>query len=111
MIKLTETDGGKIAAGFPNEYNDCAVRALAISTGIKYGDAHDMLRERGRRDRKGTKLSMIESSLSSLSTLGIKFVHYISTGATLAQFIRLNRTGRFLLITNRHALTLIDGIV
>ncbi len=46
MIKLNATDGGKVAAGFEHEYNDCAVRALAVSTGISYGDAHDMLRER-----------------------------------------------------------------
>ena len=112
MIKLTETDGGKVASGFPDEFNDCAVRALALSTKINYGDAHDMLRERGRRDRRGTRTAWLESSLTSLASLGVKW-NKMEEGRhlTLAQFIASHRTGRYIVITRSHGLALIDGVI
>jgi hypothetical protein len=121
MIKLTQTDGGKMQAGFPEETNDCGVRSLALSTGISYGDAHDMLRERGRKNRRGTKTAWIESSLTSLASIGIKWAkavtfvyggdYNLNKKYTLAQFISTHKTGRYLVVTNRHGLALIDGVV
>lgn len=112
MIKLTVTDGGKAQSEFHNETNDCGVRALAIGANISYGDAHDMLQERGRRNRKGTKLPWLVSALESLSSVGVKFERPDRyKGATLTTFLNNNKTGRFILITNRHGLAVIDGIV
>jgi hypothetical protein len=36
-----------------NERNDCTVRALSISTKTNYCVAHNFLKERGRKSRKG----------------------------------------------------------
>src|SRR6266576_7334480 len=66
MIRLTVTDGGMAQEGFLNEYNDCAVRALALSTGITYRKAHTFLAVEGRRDRKGTKLPQVKRALVNL---------------------------------------------
>ena len=35
------------------EHNDCTVKALAVAARIPYSEAHEALRRRGRRNRKG----------------------------------------------------------
>jgi hypothetical protein len=119
VIRLTKTDGGKLQDGFSHETNDCGVRALALSTGMTYAKAHGLLKAEGRRDRKGTKQTQLEAALKNA---GIEFAKIIP-GTTSDLFygrtyrpslnatIRKYNEGRYLVITNRHGLTLIDGIV
>jgi len=49
-INYTVTDGGRTAAGFA-ERSDCAVRSLALSTGMPYARAHKICADAGRRPR------------------------------------------------------------
>lgn len=128
MIKTQFTDGGKEQEGFLNEYNDCAVRALALSTGVTYAKAHGLLKSEGRKDRKGTKLPMVKRSLANLcnestianfqeivpSTPIIHPVHGYPMNPkfpTLQDTVRKYSTGRYLVIATGHALALIDGVV
>lgn len=41
------------------EYNDCTVVATSIAARIPYNKAHDMLRLRGRKDRRGTNMMVM----------------------------------------------------
>ena len=107
-IKITQTDGGKTAEGFTHEWNDCGVRSLAIGANISYATAHDLLKREGRRDRKGTKLPWLTAALQKA---GVGFSPVTEIGCTLVDFLRRNRTGRFIVITNRHGLAVIDGVV
>ena len=118
MIRLTKTDGGKLQDGFEHETNDCGVRALAIAANLGYTKAHELLKAEGRRDRKGTKQSWIEIALGKADIVFDKIVPgLVITGyasyrkPTLTDTIRQYSTGRYILITNRHGLALIDGIV
>lgn len=51
-LKVAYTDGGRHEAGI-DETNDCVVRALALFNGISYADAHALLKQAGRKDRRG----------------------------------------------------------
>lgn len=128
MIRLTVTDGGKDQEGFLNEWNDCGVRALALSTGVTYAKAHSLLKAEGRRDRKGTKLPQIQRSLAHLcgesaianfqqivpNTPTIHPVYGYPVWQkypTLQDTVRKYSIGRYLIIATGHALCLIDGVV
>src|SRR6266550_5322529 len=128
MIRLTVTDGGQHQEGFLNEYNDCAVRALALSTGVPYTKAHGLLKAEGRRDRKGTKLPQVKRALVNLcNESSIANYQEIAPShpvfhpvygyplrqkyPTLQDTIRKYNTGRYLIIATGHALCLIDGVV
>src|SRR3977135_359688 len=120
MIRVTYSDGGRDQEGFTNEWNDCAVRALALSTGVGYTKAHDLLKAEGRRDRKGTKLPQIKRSLAKLCNESaianfqeIVPSRYVAgtvcvgtLSPTLQDTIRKYSTGRYLIIATGHALTL-----
>lgn len=120
MINLTVTDGGKIAEGFNNETNDCAVRALAIATQTPYAEVHKNLKAKGRRDRRGTKLAWITEAVkqlapgseeivpSSISSCGSRFrISYPNLSDTLRKY----REGRYVIVVTGHAIAVIDGIV
>src|SRR5712664_3230506 len=128
MIKTQFTDGGKDQEGFTNEYNDCAVRALALSTDVTYARAHGLLKSEGRRDRKGTKLPQVKRALANLCNESsiANFQEIISSAVitennrfygtpvkypTLQDTVRKYSTGRYLIIATGHALALIDGVV
>lgn len=91
------------------ERNDCAVRALAIAMGITYGEAHDAHAKRGRQFGKGTRWSC---SILVARDMGLVQLP-ISPCArpTLAQFVRVNRKGRFWVCRSGHAFAIVDGVV
>lgn len=44
-MKFVYDDGGRLEAGFKGTAGDCAVRAVAIATGIPYREVYDRLNE------------------------------------------------------------------
>ena len=40
-LKVNIDDGGRAAAGYKGETNDCACRAIAIATGMPYQKVYD----------------------------------------------------------------------
>ena len=49
-----------------DERNDCAVRAVAVATGVSYQTAHAALRVQGRKDRDGTYPCETHKAVQSL---------------------------------------------
>lgn len=92
------------------EKNDCAVRSLVNATGIAYADAHKAYAKRGRRERKGTPMVMIEQTTQDVCGPMVKFKHnWRYERPTMAQFARQHPKGRFIVITRGHAQALVDG--
>jgi hypothetical protein len=119
-MQIKHTDGGREQAGFQNEWNDCSVRALAIAAGITYGQAHDLLKAQGRKDRKGARVYMIRAAAASTAKVEDVLVRqpkthwmggYSYTCPTLSQVIRKHSSGRYILITRNHAIALVDGVI
>jgi hypothetical protein len=105
------SDGGRQAAGFTTERNDCLVRAIAIAGQISYQDAHDLARWHGRRNKGATHQSTLlidalfpHCRLDALAGLA-------RCQWTLGQFIKQNLTGRFICFKRGHAFAVIDSIV
>lgn len=50
---------------FFGENRDCAVKCVALACGRSYEQAHERLKQYGRRDRKGTPIEIIKAAIRS----------------------------------------------
>ena len=124
--------------GFEHETNDCFVKAIQAVAGVPYRDAHAYVAKRFGRKPKGATHN-VNSTTREIARTGETVFGYrafcqpvtaVGTAsrvsvnsygqlmryvrpryATLAQFTRTHRTGRWLLWSNNHAFAMIDGVV
>ncbi len=100
------SDGGRSAAGFEHERNDCSVRAWAEARGIPYAEAHAAFKAAGRQDRRGTPGRV------SWDVMGRPTHVLPRTGPgamTVARFLALHPVGRYVIHVARHAFAVVDG--
>lgn len=103
------TDGGRSAAGFSEEKNDCVVRAYAITTGLDYKEAYRLLEIWGRKQNTGVML--IQFIASERNFFPHTFTDCKKKTLTVGRFVKENTTGKFIIAIKGHAFALIDGIV
>ena len=101
-------DGGRLASGFTHEKNDCAVRTLAIATGVDYGVAHAMLKEKGRRDGKPT-YGFATFIKEHIPVTECKTRQQIKS--TIGTFIKNKNKGTYIVGIRHHVFAVIDGII
>lgn len=112
-----------------SERNDCVVRAVASTFGLKYDTAHKFVAEEfDRQPRKGTfrtslKLSNRDNILGTkykiIPKQALKYPgsarHQMNGGGpteiTLNIFLEKYPKGKYLIIVKRHAFSIIDGVV
>ena len=119
------------------ENNDCVVRAFAAAFDLSYDQAHAWVKkELNRKDRKGTFVSAYCKNIIGKTKNGKK-INYIGahpsrnflkysigsdkilvnpnyktkTGYTLKSFLENNRTGRFVLVVQGHAVAVVNGVL
>ena len=106
-----------------NETRDCTVRALANSAGLLYGNAHNILRQHGRKDKRGcTHYVWHDAYLSNgMSLVGVygtthgarslaKRISVVAQdGITLGRLLPKLKDGSYIVIITRHALAVVDG--
>lgn len=56
----------RLEASTENEANDCAVKAIALTCGVTYKTAREVLKEQGRKDRKGTYRHQLAAAVKAL---------------------------------------------
>lgn len=101
---------------FPNERNDCSVRALSIALGVQYSEVHKLCEKRGRKPKQGFHTSQafrIGRRRKVATFKGVR-ISYRTTGkhqSTIPTFIKKNPVGRFVCVKHRHAFAIIDGKV
>jgi hypothetical protein len=111
---------------FANERNDCAVRAMTLATGRPYAEVHALLAKYGRKTRRGTPFSSMDSALTELGLPKLTRCEtdYQLVGGgyfgrrswrdtsrpTLARFAAEHRRGRYIVVIRGHAFALVDGM-
>jgi hypothetical protein len=55
MEEFIFNDGGRADAGYKGLTGDCAVRSIAIATGLPYQKVYDMVVEYGKKERMTKK--------------------------------------------------------
>lgn len=105
------------------ETNDCAVKALSITTGLDYGTAHKLMAQAGREDGRGVDLDTIEEAIYRA---GFDYIE-IELESILAQckFKKPRRSvtltqvpthpqawqGTYMVFTKRHVSAVVNGQV
>jgi hypothetical protein len=107
------SDGGR-SVDYPNEDNDCGVRALAIAGGCSYKLAHNALTKQGRKMGHSTRISMITK------TRDLPFEYFV-TASIISTIGRKKTLGwwmesgllpkRCIMTTRNHAIACIDNII
>lgn len=93
-----------------NETNDCAVLAWAHCFDCSYEKAHAYLKRHGRLDRRGMRISQLESALSGCRKAKIKKGPYTKDNTiSLKKFIQKHNVGRYYVIVSGHAFAVVDG--
>ena len=68
------SDAGSRDAGFPDEQDDCCVRAFAEATGVPYPKAHALFAENGRRERKGCMAGKLIPEVAELCGIELRLI-------------------------------------
>ncbi len=109
-MNFIHSDGGREAAGFKEEKNDCAVRAYAITTGLDYAEAHRLLELWGRKQNTGTRLiTFIASDKNFFPHIFIDCRGIYPL--TVNKFMTLHTKGKFIVAIQKHAFAVIDGTI
>lgn len=93
-----------------HESNDCAVCAVAISTGTEYDRAHALLAQLGRRPRGRTSMAAILKAITLLGFEAIDVTHLVRA-RTVSQVPRHLIAGSYMVGTAGHVLAVKDGVV
>lgn len=93
-----------------NEHNDCAVRAVAIVTGLPYSQVHKVFADNGRKYRKGTPRDVTWKAIDALGYDCEPVRVTAKTGVTLDRD-RALQSGRFVVGMTRHLAAVVDGSV
>lgn len=88
--------------------NDCSVRALSIAANIPYSACSALFAKHGRTPGRRTPHHVTRGVYREL---GIPAPMYYTARPTVAQFIRENPKGRFILTRSGHAFSLVDSVI
>jgi len=115
-------DGGREAAGYKGRTGDCAVRAIAIATGMPYQEVYDLVLQFGAKERTGKRKkskshprtgvysSTMKKIMDHLNWKWTPTMH-IGSGCTVHMRAEELPTGTIILSVSRHYCAVIDGVV
>ena len=100
-------------AKLKGETNDCAVKAIAAATDVRYSIVHAFCKARGRKARCGTRLDTIERTVQTDLGFSMERVK-LTRNWTVNQIEQGNawKDGQsYLVLTSGHMLAVVDGVV
>jgi hypothetical protein len=114
-------DGGRAAAGYKGNTGDCAVRAIAITTGRPYSEVYDEINRiaKTERPKKNGRISNSRTGVFThtvekyLASLGAKWVATmgIGTGCKVHLNAKELPKGRIIARCSKHYAAVIDGVI
>jgi hypothetical protein len=121
-MRFVRNDGGRAAAGFRGEAGDCAVRAIAIATGMDYRAAYELAdghcrQERASKRRRGTSAPRTGIHTVTfhkiMEALGWRWHPTMAIGSGCRVHLREDElpAGRLIVNLSRHFAAVIDGAV
>jgi hypothetical protein len=128
-VKFIEDDGGRKVAGFRGATGDCACRAIAIATGLPYRFVYDLINdfaanERFSRSRKvsfaaatrrgsSARAGIMKATMKKvMAHIGGAWTPTMQVGSGCHVHCRdgeLPADGRYVVVTSRHYVALVDG--
>jgi hypothetical protein len=127
MTTWVQDDGGRAAAGFKGEADDCVCRAVAIATGRPYREVYDAFNELGRGERQRTSKRTGKAKKKSAARTGVytptlrRYMADLGWAWTPTMFVgqgckvhlRADELppGRLVVNCSRHIVAVVDGVV
>lgn len=106
-------DGGRASAGFTGQSGDCAVRALAIATGMDYKAARKLVKEFAAKGKQGNKAianGVYKEDLDAcLRSLGWRWMPAPKFDGRKARYSDIYGTA--ILRMARHFAAVVDGVL
>jgi hypothetical protein len=113
-------DGGRAEAGFKGSTDDCAVRAIAIATGLPYREVYDGINEAAQSERTGKRKRGKSNARTGvyrvtahkyLKALGWEWTPTMTIGSGCKVHLRADElpAGRLILSLSKHYAAFIDG--
>lgn len=115
-LSQVKTDGGLRKTRF-NESRDCTIRALALSSGIKYEVAHKIGKDAGRKKRCGFYPEKLLEEAKKSNINFFKIIDEYGDGVrtfqptTIKEFVKNHPSGRFYCRRRGHAFAVVDGVI
>lgn len=118
-LRFVKDDGGRAAAGFRGQADDCVTRSIAIATGVPYGDVYEDLNDRTRRlrlagHRVGARAGVPRNVYQNyLFDLGWNWHPTMKIGSGCQVHLRDGelRGGRIIARCSGHLVAVIDGVM
>lgn len=114
-------DGGRSAAGYRGDTDDCVTRAIAIAADLPYREVYDALNEAARRERprNGRKRSSSRTGVGRatirrfLEDLGWEWTPTMQIGSGCRVHLRADELppGRLVVSVSKHVVAVIDGVL
>jgi hypothetical protein len=93
-----------------HERLDCTVRAVSAACSLEYGIAYTLLKTFGRKDRHKISFVAFMACHARLGEYGHRLI-YSAEGLTVNQFLKLYKSGRFIVRIRGHVFAVVDGCV
>lgn len=116
-------DGGRKAAGFKGEAQDCVCRAISIAAEIPYRDVYNLINEFALHENvgvnKGHKRSNARTGVYKplireiMASLGWSWVPTMFVGSGCRVHLKKSElpSGRLVVNVSRHSVAVIDGVI
>ena len=119
-------DGGRKAAGFKGQANDCVCRAISITTGLPYREVYKRLADGNASQRKSKRSnkSQTRSAQNGINTnrkwfkdymieLGFQWTPTMTIGSGCKVHLQSNElpSGKLICNVSNHVVAVIDGII
>lgn len=92
---------------FSYEDNDCTVKSLAATTNGDYADAHKVLKDLGRKDKKGIPFRIIADL--AVRNMGYDLMEIKGFRGTVQKVLNLYQHGNFIVLVRGHAIPIVSG--
>jgi hypothetical protein len=121
-MDFQHNDGGRAAAGYKGQCDDCVVRAIAIAAEIPYQTAYDAINQHAKGERIGKRKRSKSSARGGvysqtakkyLESLGWKWTPTMHIGQGCKTHLRADELppGRVIVRVSKHYVAVIDGVL
>lgn len=120
-MKWTYNDGGRSAAGYKGETDDCVTRSIAIATGLSYEEIYKKInllaeneRPRGRKKRSSARTGVYKQTYKKLlEKLGWKWIPTMKIGSGCKVHLKSEELppGTLIVSVSKHLTVVKDGII
>jgi hypothetical protein len=118
-LKFQWDDGGRAAAGFRGQADDCVTRSIAIAAFLPYREVYDELNSRTRAMRQNGELSGARTGVTRdvyqpyLGEIGWVWMPRMTIGSGCTTHLRSGEVpaGRIIARLSKHLVAVINGVI